>query len=165
MAKQSKPNKIIIRNRHVVISVLIMVIAAVFIVVQFHMLFMSAKQNLLNIWKNNTAQMARTTEYYLARPMDVVEFTASEIGNMMDRGQTNEDIGAFLITEMETYASLVEDNYTGVYGLCGANIWTLPAGCRRRTTSPRSGPGIWPRSRRAESSPMSRLTSICRPSR
>ena len=77
--------------------------------------------------------MARETEYYLARPSAAIEFTACQVESMIEKGRSNEEISAFLVSEMDTYAPLVDNNNTGVYGYCrgeymDASGWTPEEG-------------------------------------
>ena len=46
------------------------------IVALFLIMYGGAKQNILNVWENNVLQTAKSTEYYLARPADAIEFSA-----------------------------------------------------------------------------------------
>ena len=106
------------RNRHIIVSALVMSVISIIIVALFQIMYNGAKQNILNIWENNVIQLAKSTEYYLARPADAIEFSASNVEDMFAEGASNEEIGDYLIREMDVYASLIENNYTGVYGYC-----------------------------------------------
>ena len=110
-----------------------MIIAVAFIVGLFRSLYSSASDNILRMWETKAIQMARSAEYYLARPADAIEFTAVQVENMIDAGQSNGEIKDMLIREMETYAPLVDSNYTGVYGYVrreylDASGWIPPEG-------------------------------------
>ncbi len=106
------------RHRRAVVSVLILSVVSVIIVALFRNMYDSAEQNILNIWENNVIQLAKSTEYYLARPADAIEFSAAHVENLIAEGKTNQEIGEYLVREMDNYATLVENNYTGVYGYC-----------------------------------------------
>lgn len=106
------------KNGHILVSVLIMSAICVIIVALFQILFQSARDNILHAWENSVIQLARSTEYYLARPADAIEFSAANVEDLMAEGRTNQEIGAYLVREMNHVASLVENNYTGVYGYC-----------------------------------------------
>lgn len=106
------------RHRRAVVSVLILSVVSVIIVALFRNMYDSAEQNILNIWENNVIQLAKSTEHYLARPADAIEFSAAHVENLIAEGKTNQEIGEYLVREMDNYATLVENNYTGVYGYC-----------------------------------------------
>lgn len=106
------------RNRHIIVSVLVMTAVSVIIVVMFHTLYTVAQQNVLNIWDNNVIQLAKSTEYYLARPAAAIEFGAVHVEEMIADGKTKVEIGEYLVSEKDKVASLVNNNYTGVYGCC-----------------------------------------------
>ena len=105
------------RIRHLV-SVLILSGISVILLALFYITYHGARQNLLHVWENNILQLAKSTEYYLARPADVIEFSAIQVESMMAQGVSNAAVGEYLVREMEHYAALVENNYTGVYGYC-----------------------------------------------
>lgn len=112
-------------------SVLILSVIAAIIIALFQIMYNSARQNLLNVWENNVIQLARSTEYYLARPMDAIEMSSSNVERMIAEGKSNDEIKDYLINEKDAYASIVENNYTGVYGFCrgefmDASGWVPP---------------------------------------
>ena len=106
------------RNRHLIVSVIILSVIAIIIMAFFRIMYTVAKQKILNVWENNVIQLAKSTEYYLARPADAVEFSAVHVEDMIAEGRSNKEIGEHFIREMANVASLVENNYTGVYGYC-----------------------------------------------
>ena len=106
------------RGRRIAASVLIMAVISAIIIALFYNLYDGAKQSILNIWENNVIQLAKSTEYYLARPADAIEFSAAQVESMIAQGRTNAEIGAYLVCEKDNYASLIENNFTGVYGYC-----------------------------------------------
>lgn len=121
------------RGRRIAASVLIMAVISAIIIALFYNLYDGAKQSILNIWENNVIQLAKSTEYYLARPADAIEFSAAQVESMIAQGKTNAEIGAYLVREKDNYASLIENNFTGVYGYCrgeymDASGWEPEAG-------------------------------------
>ena len=118
MRKQSLKDIQRFRNRHVIVSVLIMSVISLMIVALFRIMYSNAKQNILNVWENNVIQLAKSTEYYLARPTDAIEYSSAHVEELMAEGKTNREIGAHLINEKHVFATLVKNNYTGVYAYC-----------------------------------------------
>ena len=121
------------QRRHRRVSVLIMCVISGIIVALFLILYNGAKQSLLNIWENNVIQLAKSTEFYLARPADAIEFSAAKVETMLAEGKSTAEVGDYLVRGMENVVSLVENNYTGVYGYCrgvylDASGWIPPAG-------------------------------------
>ena len=106
------------RNRHIIVSVLIMSVISLVVFALFQMMFSRAKQNILNVWENNVIQLAKSTEYYLARPTDAIEYSAAHVEELIAAGKTNKEIGEHLIREKHIFATLVKNNYTGVYAYC-----------------------------------------------
>lgn len=97
---------------------IILLIAVVLIVSVFCWLYKTSRQNLVNMWKISAVQMARDVEYYLTCPMDAVAFASRHVEEMMDRGESNAEIGKYLISETQIFTSVVDSNSTGVYGYC-----------------------------------------------
>ena len=118
MRKQSLKDIKRFRNRHMIVSVLIMSVISLIIVALFRFMYSSAKMNILNAWENNVIQLAKSTEYYLARPTDAIEYSAAHVEEMMAAGKTNQEIGEHLIKEKHIVAALVKNNSTGVYAYC-----------------------------------------------
>ena len=118
MQKQGLKDMQRFRNRHVIVSVLIMSAISLMIVALFRIMYSSAKLNILNAWENNVIQLAKSTEYYLARPTDAIEYSSAHVEEMIAEGKTNQEIGAHLVNEKHIFATLVKNNYTGVYAYC-----------------------------------------------
>ena len=118
MRKQSLKDIKRFRNRHMIVYVLIMSVISLIIVALFRFMYSSAKMNILNAWENNVIQLAKSTEYYLARPTDAIEYSAAHVEEMMAAGKTNQEIGEHLIKEKHIVAALVKNNSTGVYAYC-----------------------------------------------
>ena len=110
------------RNDHrankirIIVSVLIMSVLAVIIIALFQFMYNSARQNILNIWENNVIQLARETEYALVRSEDAIDLSAYNVERMIADGRSNEEILDYLTEEKNGYASIVDSNFTGVYG-------------------------------------------------
>lgn len=105
-------------NRHMIVSVLIMSVISLILIALFYIMYSGARQNILNSWENNVIQLSKSADYYLARPVDAIEFSSTHVEELIAEGKTNREIGDYLVKEMGHYASLVENNYTGVYGYC-----------------------------------------------
>ena len=113
--QQGKKNNAF-RKKHIIVFAIVVTAIVIMIIMLFNLLYGRAKQNLIMMWKNNVIQQSRGLEFYLARTTDTVEFSSVEVESMLSQGKTNEEIEEFLIAEMESYVSLVDNNYTGIYG-------------------------------------------------
>ncbi|WP_051656441.1 sensor domain-containing diguanylate cyclase [Butyrivibrio sp. AE3004] len=111
---QSRKNKVGLGR--IVIYISALVIVMVIIIRIFNALYDVSKQNIIGIWRNRTREMAQEFSAYLRIPMDAVSFSAAKINAMEEEGTTTEEVGAYLINETETYAKVIRDNNTGVYG-------------------------------------------------
>ncbi len=100
----------------IAIYIAILAISAGIIIRIFYALYDVSRQNIIGIWRNKTREMAQEFSTYLKMPMDAVSFSAATINSMMERGTTSEEVGEYLIHETETYAAVISDNTTGVYG-------------------------------------------------
>lgn len=103
-------------KRRMLVSVLVLSVLAVIIVVMFHYMYDSARKSILNTWENNVIQLARNTEYTLVHSVDAVNMSSYDIEKMIADGSSNDEIRDYLIREKNGYASIVDNNYTGVYG-------------------------------------------------
>ncbi len=103
-------------KRRIIVSVLVLSVLAVIIVAMFHYMYDSARKSILNTWENNVIQLARNTEYTLVHSVDAVNLSSYDIEKMIADGSSNDEIRDYLIREKNGYASIVDNNYTGVYG-------------------------------------------------
>ena len=99
-----------------IVSVLIMSVLSVIIIALFVFMYKNARQNILNTWENNVIQLARETEYALVRSEDAIDLSAYNVERMIAEGGSNEEILDYLTEEKNGYASIVDSNFTGVYG-------------------------------------------------
>lgn len=103
-------------KRRMLVSVLVLSVLAVIIVAMFHYMYDSARKSILNTWENNVIQLARNTEYMLEHSADAIELSSYDVEMMIANGSTNDEIHDYLIREKNGYASIVDGNFTGVYG-------------------------------------------------
>jgi diguanylate cyclase (GGDEF)-like protein len=100
----------------IVVLLLVLAVSATIIIRIFLSLYDTSKQNIIDIWSSRTEEASDQFSYYLKMPIDAVSFSAVAVNTMMRTGTTTEEVGAYFINETETYASVISDNTTGVYG-------------------------------------------------
>ena len=104
-----------IRINYTLITAILLFSAAVFISCIFYSLYIEAKNNIIRSWKNSTTQAARDVDYYMTMPENAVSISAATIESLASEGASHKTIGQYLIDQTEIYASLINDNTTGVY--------------------------------------------------
>ena len=102
--------------RFAITSFKVFVLAAVFIVCIFYWLYDESKKNILSKWQNDTHEAAQSVSYYMKMPIDAVAFSAVTVNDMLKKDKTHEEVGAYLINQTKIYASVIDENTTGVYG-------------------------------------------------
>ena len=119
-------------RRFAVIASVIMAIVTLSIGCIFYWLYDASKENILAQWRNETQQSTQKISQYLKMPIDAVAFSAVTLNTMLREGRSCEEAGRYLVAETAIYASVINDNTTGVYAyykgryLDGSG-WTPPA--------------------------------------
>ena len=102
-------------RRFLIISLAVMVLAALFVVIIFFRLYEISKQNIINMWKNDTVQATSDVSNYLSAPENAVSFSALNLNEMMKEGISSEEVQEYLLDESAVYSTIIEGNYTGIY--------------------------------------------------
>ena len=76
-------------------------------------------------------QAAQEVNFYMRTPIDAVSFSAVTMNDMLDRGAQSEEVGKYLINETAIYASIINENNTGIYAYYKGDYldgsgWTPP---------------------------------------
>ena len=113
------------------ITFLMLFVAALFITSIFYSLYTAERGSILRTWHTNTVQAARDVDYYMTMPKDAVSFAAETINGMVERGATYEDVGKYLVDQTVIYASMIDENTTGIYAYFDGHYldgsgWTPP---------------------------------------
>jgi len=104
-----------INRKFLIISVVVMGLAALFVVLIFFRLYDTSRQNIINSWKNNTVQASSDVGYFLSIPESAVSFSAINLNEMIDHGASPQEVAEYLISESEVYSTIIEGNYTGIH--------------------------------------------------
>ena len=118
----AKPNKIMqmprngLPRRFTLIASAMLLLATFFIVCIFYWLYDSSKQNILGTWRNEMQQVTQKISHYLKMPIDAVTFSGVTVNKMMEEGKSYEEVGKYLVGQTAIYASIISENYTGIYG-------------------------------------------------
>ena len=105
-------------NKSALIAVLFL-IPAVFLVHQFISLARLSDENINGRYENEVTRVAYEIDNYFGSSISALMFTADKVDAMLNDGESNESIGDYLIYMSETYAKIVRDNLTGIYGFVG----------------------------------------------
>jgi len=99
------------------ITILLVLIALVFLVgYMINVYYTSAKDDSLQLGEMRLRQEKEDVSSYMARALDCVEMTASQVEYMIGIGADNEEILSFLTNETMRFVQSTDTNFTGIYG-------------------------------------------------
>ncbi len=100
----------------ILVLLFVLVVSATIMIRICLSLYDTSRQNIIDVWSSKTEEASDEFSYYLKMPMDAVSFSAVTVNSMMKMDTTTEEVGEYFIRQTDTYASVIRDNTTGVYG-------------------------------------------------
>ena len=126
-------SKIHFKLRFVLIFAFTILISVAAVTRVFLKLYNLSKSNISTKWRDTTLKVANEMDYYLKMPKDAVAFTAVALNGMLHDKRPNEEVLEFLIKQTEIYATIIDENNTGVYAYFNGEYldgsqWEAPDG-------------------------------------
>ncbi len=94
-----------------------LMIALVFLCLDFYVHFRSVKQNIIDSVERDVIQYATETDDFLSESIDIVNVTADSIEDMMDKGASLREIESYLVIQSNAFSDVSDKNLVGVYGV------------------------------------------------
>lgn len=99
------------------IYVMLLIVTLAAILALFAGLFTVSRQNIINVGSVNAAKATKDIEYLIRGQENTLKLDAAMVDNMIKDGKSNRQILDYLVRESNMTTTVLDRNYTGIYGL------------------------------------------------
>lgn len=105
-----------IGTKNIIASLIILIFAVIIISINFGILYKTKKDNIIDNNKHKAVESSQKIENYLITSVDTIKMAAYKVDNYISEGESSEEILAYLSDESDVIISIIDSNFTGLYG-------------------------------------------------
>ncbi len=103
-------------KKNIVAAIIIFIFAITIISVNFGILYNTKRDKIVEESKHNAIESAQKIDAYLVSSIDTIKLTSYKVDSYLKDGAGNDVILTYLEHETDSIISVIDDNYTGLYG-------------------------------------------------
>ncbi|MBQ8913559.1 MAG: diguanylate cyclase [Lachnospiraceae bacterium] len=105
-----------IGTKNIIASLIILIFAMIIISINFGILYKTKKDNIIDENKHKAVESSQAIDNYLLTSLDTIKMAAYKVDYYISKGKSSDEILTYLTEESDVIISVIDKNYTGLYG-------------------------------------------------